>query len=314
MLRSLSATAAVAAIALVPVLGFTSPAGGATGGLEGNRENWPQELELAVMSSVAPNIVPSGMPNPDWSSAALPNIGLPAVTSAPENLVNPLQTLLPTAAAQLSDEPSAMPECSGQEILEASNCAGDGEEPEEAKLHQLVNQYRAAYDLPPIARSPSLDLLANRHVLDIARNISYLTHSWSDCPYDPNDRTTLSCSSRAPQRLGTRYPGKAYENAHYHSRGATAASALRGWQNSPPHNALIINLNNWRDNEWKAMGLGIYRQYAVLWVGEARDPETNPVASSDPKIRQAALARPEPEPDRSPRRVFRLPSLRLRIP
>ncbi|MFM7423866.1 MAG: hypothetical protein ACKO7W_02480 [Elainella sp.] len=62
------------------------------------------------------------------------------------------------------------------------------------------------------------------------------------------------------------------------------------------------------------MGIGIYKQYAVLWVGESRDPETSPIASSDPEIRQAALARPQPEPDRSPRRVFRLPSLRLRIP
>jgi uncharacterized protein YkwD len=249
-------------------------------------------------------------------SQPVPQMNQPEVNLNPSSpvgmpLVNPLETLAPTGPFQLSYTP--IPDCTSQEVFEASSCAGDGEEPEEANLHQLVNQYRAAYDLPPIPRSPSLDLLANRHVLDIALNIGHLTHSWSNCPYDPNDPTTLYCSSRAPQRLGTRYPGKAYENAHYNSRGATASSALRGWQNSPPHNALIINLNNWRNNEWKAMGIGIYKQYAVLWVGEARDPETNPVATSDPEIRQAALARPEPE-ERSPRRGFRLPSLRLRLP
>jgi len=203
-----------------------------------------------------------------------------------------------------------MIECSGQEIFDATNCLGDGEEPEEANLHDLVNAYRAEYDLPPIPRSPSLDLLANRHVLDMAFNIGHLTHAWSNCPYDPNDKETLYCSSRAPQRIGTRYPGKAYENAHYNSRGATAASALHGWQNSPPHNALMINLNNWRDNRWQAMGLGIYKQYAVLWVGGARDPETNAIASIDPANRVAAAETPESSP-----RVRRsLPRIRFRFP
>ena len=207
-------------------------------------------------------------------------------------------------------EPLTMTECSGSKVFDATNCFGDGEEPEEAKLHELVNAYRAEYDLPPIPRSPSLDLLANRHVLDIALNIGHLTHAWSNCPYDPNDRATLACSSKAPQRIGTRYPGKAYENAHYNSRGASATSALRGWQNSPPHNALMINLNNWRDNRWQAMGLGIYKQYAVLWVGEVRDPETNTIASVDPANRVAATE--APETSHQGRRGF--PRIRLRFP
>lgn len=205
---------------------------------------------------------------------------------------------------------SQLPECANTDILAAPNCIGDGWEPEEEQLYNLINQYRSQYDLPPVPRSASLTLLANRHVLDIAHNIGYLTHSWSDCPYDPDDRDTLSCSSWSPQRLGTRYRGRAYENAHYNSRGATAASALRGWQDSPPHNALILNLSNWRNNRWRAMGIGIYQQYVVLWVGEERDPETNSIASIDPAKRRSVA---EIQQESRPRRDFRLPSVRIRI-
>ncbi|MBF2047872.1 MAG: CAP domain-containing protein [Elainella sp. C42_A2020_010] len=205
---------------------------------------------------------------------------------------------------------SALPQCSGQAIFNAIQCQGDGQELEEARLHELVNQYRAEQGLPPIPRSPSLDLLANRHVLDIALNIGQLTHSWSDCDYNPSDLRTLNCSSRAAQRLGTAYPGKVYENAHYNARGATAASALRGWQNSPSHNALLLNLNNWRNSRWRAMGIGIYRQYAVLWVGEERDPVKAEIASIDPNNRRII---PSEASQPSTQRGVRLPRLRIRI-
>lgn len=197
-------------------------------------------------------------------------------------------------AQQLASERTPL-ECTSEEILRAANCLGDGWEPEEEQLYQMINAYRTQQGLPTIAQSPSLTLIANRHILDMTHNIGHLSHSWSDCPYDPSDRRTFVCSSRVAQRLGTKYRGKTYENAHYNARGATANSAFNGWQNSPSHNALISNLGNWRDNRWRAMGIGIYRQYAVLWLGEERDPETNSVAAIDPANRSTQT---EAEPNR----------------
>jgi hypothetical protein len=58
------------------------------------------------------------------------------------------------------------------------------------------------------------------------------------------------------------------------------------------------------------MGIGIYQQYVVLWVGEERDPETNPIASIDPAKRRSVA---EIQRESRPRRDFRLPSVRIRI-
>jgi uncharacterized protein YkwD len=163
-------------------------------------------------------------------------------------------------------------ECYRQEILTAKSCAGDGLEPEEKKLYNLVNQYRAARGLPPIPLSPSLNLVANRHVLDLDKNVGKLTHGWSNCPYSVSKQATYSCMWKAPQRLGTAYPGDGYENAHRHSRKATANTAMGSWKSSSFHRDAILNRGLWRNKTWKAVGIAIYRGYAVLWFGEQTDP------------------------------------------
>jgi len=162
--------------------------------------------------------------------------------------------------------------CQGQAILQAKTCQGDGLNSEEKKLHQLINQYRIQNGLPPIPNSPSLNLVANRHVRDLEENIGSLTHSWSDCPFDYNNKAT--CMWKAPQRLGTPYQGYGYENAFGGSGGyrVDATSALQGWQNSSAHNAVILNQGMWNNLQWKALGIGIYKGYAVLWFGEQPDP------------------------------------------
>lgn len=161
-----------------------------------------------------------------------------------------------------------------QHILARSSDAGDGLEPEEQKLYELINEYRSQNGLPPIPLSPSLTLVANRHVQDLQNNIGDLTHGWSDCPYDASNSETYSCMWNAPQRLGTAYQGNGYENAHGGSGGyeATAESALQSWQGSSLHNAVILNEGMWQDKQWRALGIGIYGGYAVLWFGEEVDP------------------------------------------
>jgi uncharacterized protein YkwD len=175
----------------------------------------------------------------------------------------------------------------------------DGLESEEVKLYTLINQYRAENGLPPIPKSKALTTVANRHVQDIAENVGTLTHGWSDAPYDAKDSSTWQNMWKAPQRLNTGYPGNGYENAFGGSGGfvATAESAFNSWKNSPLHNAVILNQNIWQNKQWKALGVGIYQGYAVIWVGEETDP------TGEPSIGGAATPTPTPTPTSTPPRA-----------
>jgi uncharacterized protein YkwD len=46
---------------------------------------------------------------------------------------------------------------------------------------------------------------------------------------------------------------------------------LESWKGSPGHNAVILNEGIWSDSNWKAIGVGIYKGYAVIWFGEEPD-------------------------------------------
>jgi hypothetical protein len=47
---------------------------------------------------------------------------------------------------------------------------------------------------------------------------------------------------------------------------------LASWKSSSGHNGVILNQGIWSDYSWKAVGVGIYRNYAVLWFGKENDP------------------------------------------
>lgn len=175
-------------------------------------------------------------------------------------------------AQPLKERSNAQLNCDEQQILTASACVGDGLELEEQRLYDLINEYRAENGLPSIPLSYSLTLVANRHVLDLDKNIGSLTHGWSDCPYNSSDPSTYPCMWNAPQRIGTAYEGYGYENAYGGSGQVTAGSALSAWRRSGAHNEVILNRGIWQDREWRALGIGIYQGYAVLWVGEEADP------------------------------------------
>ncbi|MBE9030539.1 CAP domain-containing protein [filamentous cyanobacterium LEGE 11480] len=161
--------------------------------------------------------------------------------------------------------------CDAQQNLTAKVCAGDGIESEERKLYRLLNEYRRQQGLPAIPLSPSLSLVANRHVRDFDRH-TLAGHSWSNCRYDAANRSTYACMWQAPQRLGTAYPGNGYENSYGSSTGrVTAREALNSWKGSRSHNRVMLNQGVWK-TQWQAVGIGIYQGRAVLWFGKERDP------------------------------------------
>ena len=160
--------------------------------------------------------------------------------------------------------------------------AGDGLDRKESRLAQLVNQYRRSNGLSNIKLSKALTIVANRHVRDLAINgVNGSLHAWSNAPYDSSDSKTYPSMWLAPKRLRTGYPGYGYENA-FGASGAnpSAQEAFDGWKNSPDHNAVILNQQIWTDHPWKALGVGIYKGFAVLWFGEEPDPTGKPKPTS----------------------------------
>jgi len=155
---------------------------------------------------------------------------------------------------------------------------------EEQKLYVLINQYRAKNHLPAIPASASLTIVAQTHVHDLEDNQPAQgecnLHSWSDkgtwkaCCYTPDHKNAQLMWSK-PAELTT-YPSEGFEIAFWHSDAATADRSIDGWKKSVGHNALLVNKGIWKNKKWKAMGIGIYQHYAVVWFGLENDPAGKP--------------------------------------
>jgi uncharacterized protein YkwD len=157
---------------------------------------------------------------------------------------------------------------------------------EEMKLYELMMQYREEKGLPRIPISKSLTFVAKTHVRDMYIHDNYSSfdvscnlHSWSyndnwtGCCYTP-DHAAATCMWNKPREL-TSYTGNGCEIAvaGYSKSGYAmkAETALNGWKISPGHNNTIINEDKWKDMQWKAVGMGIYKGFAVTWFGAEPD-------------------------------------------
>lgn len=152
---------------------------------------------------------------------------------------------------------------------------------EEKKLYDLIMEYRESKGLESIPLSIKLTEVAQTHARDLADNYVFdpdnkcNPHSWSkkgkwtSCCYT-SDHKKATCMWAKPKEI-TGYAGNGFEIAYYSSRGANAKEGLDGWKVSPGHNPLLINLGTWSKVKWKAIGMGIYKEYGVVWFGEVAD-------------------------------------------
>ncbi|MBL7848361.1 MAG: hypothetical protein JNL40_12910 [Cyclobacteriaceae bacterium] len=155
---------------------------------------------------------------------------------------------------------------------------------EEKKLYDFIMSYRKSKRLKPIPYSEKMTRVAQTHVRDLVEHFDYENrgdcnpHSWSDkgswtpCCYTPDHRQA-KCMWNKPKEISG-YEGEGYEIAFYSSDHAEALEALEGWKGSTGHNPLLVNSGTWSTLEWKAIGVGIYGQYAVVWFGILEDPST----------------------------------------
>lgn len=150
---------------------------------------------------------------------------------------------------------------------------------EEQQLYNLLNEYRKTNNLPPIALSGALTKVAQTHVLDLANkqphNQKCNLHSWSKstnwdgCCYT-DDHKQAACMWAKPKEIAG-YTGDGFEIAADLGDVATAQKALKGWKTSKGHNQVMINQGTWAKISWKAVGIGIYENYAVIWFGAVPD-------------------------------------------
>lgn len=155
---------------------------------------------------------------------------------------------------------------------------------EELKLYELINEYRSRLGLPRIPLSGSLCFVAQTHARDLAENLPHNErcnlHSWSlkgpwtSCCYTPGHEQAY-CMWRKPAEL-TAYRGYGYEIAYWNNIPYTdpadiAYDALKAWKKSRGHHTLIINKDIWKNFNWKALGVGIYKGYVLVWFGKEPD-------------------------------------------
>lgn len=151
---------------------------------------------------------------------------------------------------------------------------------EEKKLYDLIIKYRKEKKLASIPLSAKLSLVAQIHAKDLSENYKPFNaacnlHSWSDkgawesCCYT-NDHATSECMWSKPREIAG-YESSGYEIAYYNSAGAGAVDGIEGWKESKGHNQVMINDGMWGKIKWKAIGIGIYKEYGVVWFGELRD-------------------------------------------
>lgn len=157
---------------------------------------------------------------------------------------------------------------------------------EELKLYNLVMTYRKANQLPEIALSVSLTYVAQEHCKDLYTNKPDLknncnTHSWSDkgtwssCCYTP-DHKQSNCMWSKPREM-TAYKADGFEiacgssEAIYNTFVMTPEYALDSWKGSVYHNNVVLNKDIWKAVKWNAIGIGIYKGFAVIWFGQETD-------------------------------------------
>lgn len=153
--------------------------------------------------------------------------------------------------------------------------------PEEKKLYDIINAYRKTKKLKAVPISTSLTQVAKLHAIDLMENYKKSDkcnpHSWSNngnwtsCCYT-NDHKQAACMWDKPKEIAD-YESPGYEIVYWHSAAAQADGALKGWQQSKSHNPIVINDGMWNQVEWNAIGVAIYEQYAVVWLGEMVDPK-----------------------------------------
>jgi len=159
----------------------------------------------------------------------------------------------------------------------------------ELELWDLINNYRQENGLPPIDSSRSLTKVARVHAIDLYSNtpakgsdnrgLGCSLHSWSDkgnwqqvC-YTKDNKYAEYMWDKPREITNFTYTGDGYENAYSTSdKEINPKRVLEAWKNSPSHNAILLEKDQWAGSKLSALGVGVYKNYAIIWLGTESDP------------------------------------------
>ena len=155
---------------------------------------------------------------------------------------------------------------------------------DEYRLYSLVNEKRVKKGLSVIPISKSLSYVAKMHARDLFHNnpdTAFCSlNSWSDqgtwiacchSKYTPNP----SCILNKPAEL-TKYTGEGHELCFWDSETLHPDTVIKFWMSVDQTREIILNEKKWSYFTWKAIGVGMYKGYVCLWLGEAIDAEPEP--------------------------------------
>jgi hypothetical protein len=157
---------------------------------------------------------------------------------------------------------------------------------DEMSLYKAVNDYRISLGLPAIPISAKLCKVAQVHVNDLVlyspdSGLCNL-HSWSaNGPWIPccytSDHAKANCMWQKPREIAG-YEDYGFEISYSSSAVANIPrNALEAWKGSAGHHNVIVNRAEWKQMEWKAIGVGIRNGYACLWFGATTDSDPRPL-------------------------------------
>ncbi|MEI6899863.1 MAG: SPOR domain-containing protein [Bacteroidota bacterium] len=176
-----------------------------------------------------------------------------------------------------------LPEARSQKASGTSNRlpAGYALSEQETKLYNLINEYRAGYNLAPIPLSLSLSYVASTHVKDLFINhpdqapCNFHSRSnkgpWKPFCY-PRDEKKGNSVWDKPKEL-TGYKGKGFEIIYWENNAVNTDSIIPFWSTIDYFNSFLLNTGKWQDKKWMAIGVGVYQNYAAAWFGDVSESE-----------------------------------------
>ena len=186
----------------------------------------------------------------------------------------------------------------GQKGIPDDFCLSD----DEYRLFEMINAHRVLSGLKEIPLSASLSYVARTHVIDLYTNHPDTSicnmNSWSDkgswtpcChnKYVPQEE----CIRNKPKEL-TGYTGEGYELTYAEVFNTNADTVFKFWSSIDEANEFLLNEGVWEKKNWRAMGVGIYKSYAVLWMGQKTDALPAPDLCSGVIVSKAENVRQEP--------------------
>lgn len=155
---------------------------------------------------------------------------------------------------------------------------------DENKLYRLIMEYRYSQGKDALPLSAALSYVAQTHTGDLTEHYTLNgkcdMHSWSKkgvwspCCYT-RDHANAGCSWSKPREL-TPYAGDGFEVVYFDYQVPVPENVLEKWKKNPTNNDMLLNMGEWAGENWEAIGVGIFGNYASVWLGKIPDNEGVP--------------------------------------